>query len=363
MVKASIVRNLNKVKLVIGNGFDLYCGLKTSYADFFGFRKTQYEKVIKWAKTFTNIDSFLSKENNEEFWNNLDCYNDLTAWDLLFCFCSYEKINEIPNWNWCNIEKIMLDSLKEPTSNVPFWQNVYLSLTGKNLNSTISLYEKCIAAFIKRSPDKMKLSSENKFYSYLLDKLKIFEKSFGKFIRKATFTNSVEDDDDYDKMARRTIHRFCSLENISCIDTFNYDEPKIRTLESKFTHINGDLENPIFGVDSNFFSPSDSRYLFTKTCRRMEWNMTKRIEKSISDFDNIIIFGHSLDEADYSYFFSIFDKLNIADISCKAKIVFGYTIYKETLEDEILVSTRVCIARLFQAYANMSFPIFAKTDF
>lgn len=31
--------NINSDNLVIGNGFDLYCGLKTKYEDFFKYEK------------------------------------------------------------------------------------------------------------------------------------------------------------------------------------------------------------------------------------------------------------------------------------------------------------------------------------
>ncbi|MBQ7994734.1 MAG: helix-turn-helix domain-containing protein [Bacilli bacterium] len=35
MEKREYIHNLKNVKLVIGNGFDLHCGLKTSYKDYF----------------------------------------------------------------------------------------------------------------------------------------------------------------------------------------------------------------------------------------------------------------------------------------------------------------------------------------
>ena len=32
--KEHVVKKLNNVKLVFGNGFDLFCGIATSYSDF-----------------------------------------------------------------------------------------------------------------------------------------------------------------------------------------------------------------------------------------------------------------------------------------------------------------------------------------
>ena len=39
MDKSEFIKSLQKVKIVIGNGFDLYCGLKTKYKDYFDHNK------------------------------------------------------------------------------------------------------------------------------------------------------------------------------------------------------------------------------------------------------------------------------------------------------------------------------------
>ena len=33
--KKEVINNLKNVKLILGNGFDLHCGLKSKYSDYF----------------------------------------------------------------------------------------------------------------------------------------------------------------------------------------------------------------------------------------------------------------------------------------------------------------------------------------
>ena len=52
------MRNNSRVKLVLGNGFDLFCGLKTKYIDFFKSEKRKYDEIKKWR------NFFIGKEGN-----------------------------------------------------------------------------------------------------------------------------------------------------------------------------------------------------------------------------------------------------------------------------------------------------------
>lgn len=50
--KESLVQNLKNVKLIIGNGFDLYCGLKTSYSDYFNHDEKKNEIIQNLINEF-----------------------------------------------------------------------------------------------------------------------------------------------------------------------------------------------------------------------------------------------------------------------------------------------------------------------
>ena len=40
------------IKLVLGNGFDLFCELKTKYIDFFENEKEKYDEIKNWGCSF-----------------------------------------------------------------------------------------------------------------------------------------------------------------------------------------------------------------------------------------------------------------------------------------------------------------------
>ena len=68
-------------------------------------------------------------------------------------------------------------------------------------------------------------------------------------------------------------------------------------------------------------------------------------------FENLIIYGHSLDKADYSYFFPIFDKLCLTDNNACNTIVFGFTIYDMSKENDIKKTLSARIYKILKAYA------------
>lgn len=91
-------------------------------------------------------------------------------------------------------------------------------------------------------------------------------------------------------------------EFVGYIDTFNYDRPLLGNMDVNIHNINGNVDNPIFGIDSNAFSSIDERYIFTKTSRRINLDMGESNSDFNGNFKNAIIFGCSLAPADYSYF-------------------------------------------------------------
>lgn len=52
MTKEEMIKDLKNVKLVIGNGYDLHCGLKSSYADFFMRDVGKNDYFNKWLDEF-----------------------------------------------------------------------------------------------------------------------------------------------------------------------------------------------------------------------------------------------------------------------------------------------------------------------
>ena len=83
----------------------------------------------------------------------------------------------------------------------------------------------------------------------------------------------------------------------------------------------------IFGIDQNKVETNSNAYQFTKTFRKMN-EQEKLLSHSLpnqSEINEIIFFGHSLSEADYSYFQSIFDYYDI--YHSEVKLSFLYSEY------------------------------------
>ena len=110
---------------------------------------------------------------------------------------------------------------------------------------------------------------------------------------------------------------------------------------------------PIFGIDYSNIKAIDDRYAFTKIYRRLEQNFSMdkdNIDYTSNRFDNIIVFGHSLNRQDYNYFFPLFDSLKITDPSFKGKLVFAYSIYDKEKSQQIKNNLLLNVAKLLREY-------------
>ncbi|MBP5301359.1 MAG: hypothetical protein J6Y70_00485 [Bacilli bacterium] len=50
--KQTLIRNWKKVNIVIGNGFDLRCGLKSKCSDYFKYNEKIYDYIKQWIMSF-----------------------------------------------------------------------------------------------------------------------------------------------------------------------------------------------------------------------------------------------------------------------------------------------------------------------
>ena len=74
--------------------------------------------------------------------------------------------------------------------------------------------------------------------------------------------------------------------------------------------------------------------------------------QNVMPFKFLIIYGHSLEEADYSYFFPLFDQMALSDNTASSKVIFGYSLYGKRTETEILENLRDKIFKMFATYAE-----------
>lgn len=362
IAKNEVVKSLKNVKLVIGNGFDLYCHLKTSYADYFLFDNNKNNYFKNWIATFGErarhyVD--LRTVNHREFWIDFKNWDIVNVWDFFFFLVSQEKDVDITKWRWCDIESKIEESLSDPSCREDNykWELVYNLLFQKN-GTDYDTFETCVlASVVYRKNGEKIFSSKNEFYEFLLQQLKLFEKDFGLYIYhqhvndSMRFYGQIIKNSLFKADSRSTIERLCDPKNLVSIDSFNYDSVDIPELENIFHNINGDIDAPIFGIDSSKFRVDDPRNIFSKTNRRMELDMMEDYTFEPDIFDNLIIFGHSLNPADYSYFFSVFDKIEITNLGKDTKIIFAFSIYDENRREQIKSGLRKAVFRLFHDYS------------
>ena len=360
--KSELVKNLSNVKLVIGNGFDLHCHLKTTYADFFLYYEGKNKYFAKWFEDFAPkardyVD--LRIANNKEFWIDFANFDKTNVWDFFFYLISREKDVDITKWRWCDIESKIEELLLDITPKSGLcWLSVYELLKNGRALGTAFLDLFVLASVVYKKNGENIFSSAEEFFSFLLDELKIFESNFGYYIYRQHYDDinrsfgAIIPNESFRNFSKLTIDNLCDYKKLVSIDSFNYDSIEIEELEPIFHNINGNVEAPIFGIDSDRFRYNDPRYIFSKTSRRMELDMLENETGDRAEFDNIIVFGHSLNAADYSYFFSILDKIEIMNLERSSKIVFAFSIYDSKREEKIKSDLRKAIFRLFQDYSK-----------
>lgn len=364
MDKKETIDSLKKVKLVIGNGYDLHCGLQSSYKDFFMRDEAKNSYFINWINEFKNkaitfVDS--TKYNHNDFWVEFKNLDKTNIWDFFFYIkTKIKNPNNQKEWLWCEIESVMLDSLRDNADrgyyNSTFnWSLVYMAIN-EGLSANVNNWEVLVlAGVILKMRNFKKFDNKDEFYDFLLNELHAFEAEFGEFIAKKRHYFDgfiVHNNLPFERNSQITLSHLCKKENLVSIDSFNYDNIGDESLDHIFHNINGDVSNPIFGVDSTLCNASDPRFVFTKTNRRMELEMVSYDAKLDMEFENVIVYGHSLSVSDYSYFFPLLDKLEISNFTSNKKIVFAYTVYDVDKEYQIRKTNRLNIQKLFEAYAK-----------
>ena len=280
--------------------------------------------------------------------------------------------------NWTDIETQILFQLK----NIEFLFDSYLILNLGNIEDSSNLKSK-IAYEIDRPTTKMKsildvdsilityqlLKKEYKHFEIkqfnkIQQKLKVdlikLEKYFQDYLTnhlKSKLEVEVSTDDiatllsDYryrtSSLIKHLTKQYSGNNSIDYYLSFNYTSPYNNRL---IRNIHGTLEkgNIIFGIDydkakNNFNKPPIE---FTKSYRILENKAISTVNIS-NDLDYICFYGHGLGEADYSYFQSIFDSVDL--YHGKTKLVFYWTQFDNSNQYQIQVER---VTNLIEKYGQ-----------
>lgn len=340
-------RNFKQL-LIIGNGFDLACDLKSSYKDFFD----NYLKSISstnskmyWERYFQNM-SYLNSSKDDYSWTDIGTQIFIQLQNVEFLIKNellnnkfYENkddlINEIEIYLNKSNSNLKLDSLLSTFYLLRSVFENYLIGNSLKLNTTLDKIKK----------DLLKL--ENHFTSYLTNEIQnanskietnneiattiftensYFIKSrilfaslllFYMNINKTPFfvptLEKLQETADSDLIINTLdvsyLSEFDMVENY--VLSFNYTQP-FQFPNLRNIHGNLSDKNIIFGIDydkvNTFFSNQPTQ--FTKSYRILENKLNSNIVIP-ADINKILFYGHGLGEADYSYFQAIFDTVDL----------------------------------------------------
>lgn len=392
--------------VVMGNGFDLSCNLKSKYSDFFSYKypdfttayfkdnflALQKKKIIlqnseksisdrKYKIKSQEENDILKNEGNHLFKKRMmeeieksrelveyeltrleelevdflatvdEFMKDLnfSIWDYLFMLRS-EQVNA-ENILWSDVEKDILDVLID-TDNIEFKEMLHIYVNSKKfrIKNRLVTVERF---FLEQNYDDI--------YDFLLQELNLFENSFKDYLVGQT----SEQKNRYQSKAHEVFKSIVYEKNQKnkhiitddefYVINFNYTRP-FSNLEKRrinfMNNVHGSLfsDEIIFGIDG-FSELPESLNFFTKTSRIMSLNIDKKEAiPNKQEIENIYFFGHSFSEADYSYFLSIFDYYDI--YSSNVKLCFVYTAHNINAKRNLLKSINSLMNKYGESFDN-----------
>ena len=391
-----------KQLIVIGNGFDIHCGLKSSYSDFFMDRFetlfcTDKENTKQIEELEDDLDkkrceilSFISKirgQLNFSSNDNNDCdyfkrykkkffseKRDITRWDLFFLFADACVDKSVNNYEWQDVESLIFDVISIAlNANGAYKMNYAENVSiGPREDKGIKLFSKLVYDLSFTGRD-----TTEEITAELLKELKKFENIFAEYITNQIDLNQTNSGYiDNAIMLYKHISKY-NLSNSNFksdkvdVLSFNYslddrfkdildketDDNRLETWSNIHGIAHGEktpyYPAPIFGIDSHGIISQngklDLRVSFTKAYRVIENEINDiRSSSGYAGEDLITIYGHSLGVADYSYFEAIFDENNLYYSDCKIE----YYYYPGKNNQEKLIKRQEAITRLYNLLTN-----------
>lgn len=313
--------------IVIGNGFDLACGLRSNYSDF-----------------FTDLPSAILPDPGkitEQNWGMYLRERGYTVWDVILCH--YHPMDQ-----WCNVEKHIGEWIAEdtPDSALDHVDKVLAVLRGNghiaSPQRTMPANWRYYAGSLSRDFPELDVArflhdthpdhvgggwTRQLVFDALLDELHLLEMRFSKYLEA-----EVESSKDYCARSHSLLSRLKEVRTSpqdyqydTSILSFNYTMPweygpSILEGSDQPVCIHGCLLDGdiIFGIDGTDCMGDAEAVPFTKTYRVMALDTgdVGEIIRSVSDGHReatslIKFFGHSLSKADYAYFQALFDAVDL----------------------------------------------------
>ncbi|WP_259693467.1 bacteriophage abortive infection AbiH family protein [Lactobacillus helveticus] len=370
-----MAQNVVSRLLVIGNGFDLKCDLKSKFEDYYNNKDDMVKTLEKMNADFNNQntdkkilqDDVLHITGFPRYFANLNDnmkinFNDknISFWDFYFYFHK-GKLN-----NWADVESCLnnLLTIKSHKTHPDLEKSLDMIARLEYLRPRLSIKKSYVEEFEELKENftvdretlvllfvllnnlkyDIEKHSERYLYDFLFDELNKFEKSFNDYLK--TLQNEK-----YKEKSQQLLNKLSSNERYNLL-SFNYTTPCTKDSSCNIKrNIHGKLEDhPIIGIDSKNISSDSPVFRFTKTYRIMTLASEKQDKLLPQTVKTIVFYGHSLAPADYSYFQSIFDYYNIYDNDIT--LVFYYSIYDESKEQKIKRNQFNSVSKLMYEYGT-----------
>lgn len=338
-----------KQLLIIGNGFDLACGLKSKYINFFNnYLNSIYttDSKMYWERYFQNM-SYLNSGNDDYSWTDIETQIFMQLQNVEFII----ENELLKNRFYKNKDELVREieiSLNESNSNLNFdslLQTFYLLksvfeyyMIGNQLKLNTALnkikkdlleledhFTNYLSNEMQNANSKIETNNEIATLSFpendyfiksriLLLTLLLFYTDINTTTYIAPNLEVLKNKSDFMSLIDQLLDiQYLSNSNIikNYVLSFNYTQP-YQFKNQRNIHGNLKYRNIIFGIDydkvNTFFSNQPTQ--FTKSYRILENKLNSDMVIP-SDIDKILFYGHGLGEADYSYFQAIFDTVDL----------------------------------------------------
>lgn len=339
--------------LVLGNGFDLQCGLKSTFEDFEKKRieiiettdETPSKRLL--ARNFHQVG-----DDGEPIMGHvseiLSGDDELTLWDLILC-------DDRRTRTWYDIEECIrswvVDRVK-PDGTITARNDTITDPQDPFIEVAAFWNFDVTHAVATYATDKYRWNGTGKHLLYILmSELRKYETAFAQYLEEQTQRNhaytanavhaletltfdqfNLDPDQPEQRYRRSELWR----KSTNILD-FNYTSPLPQDKECPLVfNVHGKSEqgNIIFGIDGTGIDTHLPLYRevvkFTKTYRLMKLSSNPHpslVQPYIAGADSqetryIKFFGHSLGQADYAYFQAIFDAVDLYE--SQTHLIFYY---------------------------------------
>jgi hypothetical protein len=366
--------------IILGNGFDLASGLKSTYGQFIEYvMKESGISVDEIKQKIASFDIESLSDIKDSYIEQEDFFK-LNIWIWLFI---NSDLSEASNWQSVEeqIYEYLDNDLIELASNPKGLHDVSITKEKyKKATLIVNCFIKCKEIEIERTP--------NSIAKFLMEQLNHLEASFEQFLfENAGYTvgNDGTGLFDYFEPARTLLTKIVEKDSITeesayNVMSFNYTDPwderwgrngglkdgflvpnkSLSVHGQALARLDDEVNRIIFGIDNQDLKISEYnyKYIFTKTFRTLvNYSDTKTSQNATENniFDKgikvIKFFGHSLGEADYSYFQQMFDYYDLYN-NDELRLYFYFKKYDDRDIIDYLNEQSAMVIRLLEKYGE-----------